>query len=91
MLLMKNIATRSEKMYCYAVVYQTTTNERKTKTMLGKSWTDIVNQLKGLGEDIIMAHMTLIEESETISNLADMYSTMWCSNHLRSDDMFLTL
>lgn len=78
-------------MYCYAVAYQTSNDERKTKMMIGKNWVDIVDQLKALGEDVVMAHMTVVEESETISPLADLYSTLWCSNHLRSENMFLTL
>jgi len=79
------------KMHSYAVVYQTKEDDRKTRTMVGKNWTDIVDQLKALGEDVMMVHMTMIEENDEITPLADLYSTMWCSNHLRSENMFLSL
>lgn len=78
-------------MYSYAVVYQTKEDDRKTRTMVGKNWTDVVDQLKALGEDVMMVHMTMIEENDEITSLADLYSTMWCSNHIRSENMFLSL
>ena len=76
-------------MYSYAVIYQTKSDVRKSKTMLGKNWVDVVKQLEEEEGEMLMVHMTAMEETESITPLADLYATMWESKHIESKNMFL--
>lgn len=78
-------------MYSYAVIYQMKNGVRKSKTMLGKNWVDVVKQLEEKEGEMLMVHMTMIEETETITPLADFYATIWMSNHIESKNMFLNI
>lgn len=78
-------------MYSYAVIYQTKSGVRKSKTMLGKNWVDVVKQLEDEEGELMMAHMTAMEETDTITPLAELYATLWESNHIKSENMFLDI
>lgn len=78
-------------MYSYAVIYQTKNDVRKSKTMLGKNWVDVVKQLEEEEGEMLMVHMTAMEETESITPLADLYATMWESKHIKSENMFLDI
>lgn len=78
-------------MYSYAVIYQTKNDVRKSKTMLGKNWVDVVKQLEEEEGEMLMVHMTAMEETESITPLADLYATMWGSKHIESENMFLDI
>lgn len=78
-------------MYSYAVIYQTKSDVRKSKTMLGKNWVDVVKQLEEEEGEMLMVHMTAMEETESITPLADLYATMWESKHNESKNMFLDI
>ena len=78
-------------MYSYAVIYQTKSDVRKSKTMLGKNWVDVVKQLEEEEGEMLMVHMTAMEETESITPLADLYATMWESKQIESKNMFLDI
>lgn len=79
-------------MYSYIAIYQLPDDRRGSIITSGKNWVDVVGQIKEkFGVNPMMVHMTLIEEAEEVTPLAERYGTLWSSSHKASDFMFLPL